>query len=53
MNAQLLSGLETAGGRSVREQKLHEVFCEDIDGRGGERVHAVHLDLIVRPSGMT
>jgi hypothetical protein len=50
-NAQLLSAHETSSGRSVREQKLHEVFCEDIGSKGGERVHMIHLDLVIETLG--
>jgi hypothetical protein len=50
-NAQLLSGLRTANRGSIWEQKLHEVFREDVGGRSGERVHAVHLQFVVDADG--
>jgi hypothetical protein len=51
LNARLLSRLETASQRSIRKQELHEVLRKDIGSTGGERVHVVHLNLIVDTNG--
>jgi hypothetical protein len=47
MNAQLFLGLRAASWGSIREEEFHEVFGEDIGGGSGERVHAVHLHLVI------
>jgi hypothetical protein len=50
-NAQLLSGLRATSCGSPREQELHEVFGEDIGGGSNERVHVVHLHLVIDTDG--
>jgi hypothetical protein len=43
--------LRAASRGSVREEEVHEVLGEDVGGRSGERVHAVHRHLIVDADG--
>jgi hypothetical protein len=43
--------LRAASWGSIWEEELHENFSEDVGSRSGERVHAVHLHLLVDADG--